>query len=497
MRRKFCDRNRIVALIITIALVVLILCIGPFDVFTHGNYCDVTELSSIGSDGFLGQVSLEDGPFTGEFTPMKRHFVGFELNLVNIPKEESGIIVVSVTDAKGKTLDSTEVDLKKITEQKWYRVYLDANLKVGTSYFYTVEAKDCSVYPCLQIVSNAYLEEENIDNGVLVGYIYAESTFSFPEKALLIILIFTIWLFCISRIQLNENNRKIVNIVVVVLMMIFGLSWNFMYNSLDNHNDENFAAFQEDSETLATGVILAEKNGISASSYGLGRFVDLRGSHKSKKMSFLTDKNWICGYSRTTPQILVSDTNLSRIAGKPGNYLQFSNGRVFQILEQEVSGNYLKLTLESDSALNYYEYGDLLEAVFLDGDMQPLETKSLSDYKSQYGLQGKIFKHLARYINENSVFGALNLLCCMAAAVTFSIIVLLVSKKYNALMGGIFFIVFLLSPWIVNFARNLYWVEFTWFIPMIVGLFCSLYIGNRKCRILSYIMAFISVLVHE
>ncbi|MBQ7284245.1 MAG: hypothetical protein IJW74_05305, partial [Oscillospiraceae bacterium] len=46
---------------------------------------------------------------------------------------------------------------------------------------------------------------------------------------------------------------------------------------------------------------------------------------------------------------------------------------------------------------------------------------------------------------------------------------------------------------IVNFARNLYWVEFTWFIPVLAGLLCSVYYDNKKIRVLSCALAFLSV----
>ena len=67
--------------------------------------------------------------------------------------------------------------------------------------------------------------------------------------------------------------------------------------------------------------------------------------------------------------------------------------------------------------------------------------------------------------------------------------------KYNLLLAVIYYLTFLLSPWIVNFARNLYWVEFTWFIPMAIGLFCSININNKICRFTSYLLAFFSILI--
>ena len=51
-----------------------------------------------------------------------------------------------------------------------------------------------------------------------------------------------------------------------------------------------------------------------------------------------------------------------------------------------------------------------------------------------------------------------------------------------------------MSPWVVNFAPNSYWVEFTWFLPMLAGLFCSINLGNKKLRLVSYAAAFAAVL---
>ena len=62
-------------------------------------------------------------------------------------------------------------------------------------------------------------------------------------------------------------------------------------------------------------------------------------------------------------------------------------------------------------------------------------------------------------------------------------------------MAVCFYATVWLSPWVVNFARNLYWVEFTWFIPMLMGLFCSIYVRKKWCRFLSYIGVFLSVMV--
>lgn len=117
------------------------------------------------------------------------------------------------------------------------------------------------------------------------------------------------------------------------------------------------------------------------------------------------------------------------------------------------------------------------------------DTGILRPYKSQYGLQGKVFRHVARYMEYDDIIPNLSFICSMATATVLVTLVWLLSKKYNIIFAGCFYVTFWLSPWIVNFARNLYWVEFTWFLPMLIGLFCAWKVENKKCRVLSYILA--------
>lgn len=112
-------------------------------------------------------------------------------------------------------------------------------------------------------------------------------------------------------------------------------------------------------------------------------------------------------------------------------------------------------------------------------------------YKAQFGLHGAVFTQLSRYIG----IGTMHLFCAFSFAVAAMLVVYLVFRQYGQLFAGVFYGVFLLSPWITNFARNLYWVEFTWFIPMAVGLFCAWKIDSKKCRWLCYAAAFLALLI--
>lgn len=100
------------------------------------------------------------------------------------------------------------------------------------------------------------------------------------------------------------------------------------------------------------------------------------------------------------------------------------------------------------------------------------------DYKSQFGLQGTIFSFL--YNKLHISINGLHLICSFILAIVLVSICYLLKEKYGKLFAIIFYIVFLLSPWVVHFGKNLYWVEFTWFLPL---LFCLLLSKTKNFKI--------------
>lgn len=106
-------------------------------------------------------------------------------------------------------------------------------------------------------------------------------------------------------------------------------------------------------------------------------------------------------------------------------------------------------------------------------------TKNLfNQYVSQFGLQGYVFSYLNNNLNID--VKVLHVFTCLFLAITLVLISYFISKKYDKLFGSIFYITFFLSPWIIAFARNLYWVPFTWFIPCLLGLLFSIYPNKKK-----------------
>lgn len=87
-----------------------------------------------------------------------------------------------------------------------------------------------------------------------------------------------------------------------------------------------------------------------------------------------------------------------------------------------------------------------LEFSVLNGDGAEMTKSGATAYKSQYGLQGTVFRHLARYMEKDEIIGNRNLICCLATSFVFAIIIVLIFEKYNILRACCFLFTFWLSP---------------------------------------------------
>ena len=285
-------------------------------------------------------------------------------------------------------------------------------------------------------------------------------------------------------------------------MMATVLCWNFMYCSFDKKN-EDFGEFQVDSETLVTGTIKAEEaktwfKNPAEHNYGLGRFYTAAGLFMDYEPLSSIAGAGSAGYAKTEPTIRIVQKKFTEQNIKDAVAVRFGNGDVFNIAKvTEIVDNesYFIVELDADRAFNPLKHGGIDQLRFIRSDGSESEPGLITAYQSQVGLQGKIYRFIARQLPfafEEKV-AALHLLNSIATAVVLTLLVILLSKKYNKILAGTFYLVFLLSPWIVNFGRNLYWVEFTWFIPMLVGLFCAMHFYDKKCRIASYIAMYASI----
>ena len=487
--------GKIIYYIATIILLAASIAIGPLDIFSHGYYYDEINIEEAYED--LGApVELAKGEYEMHFSPSRKHFAGFEILLTNQPSANSGFLYLDIENESGSRLERIKVDLSKIKNETWYKTYSNADLKKNQLYTlrFSVEKNSYAV-PALVTIDADYLSSETIDGNIALVYAYRESTFNFPTKVLFILILFSFWLYLTSSFYGKQNGRCLLSTAALFIFMACVLTWNYMFNSMDNTNTQ-FNNFQADSEALVTGPMYAELEGTGGlNGYGLGWYYNKFGSNYTNSMLPIDDENWSKGYSKTEPAIIINSNAYTRNCLIDLSEIRFENGDSFKVIGIKDDGTNIVIKLYSPRLLNPDKYGSLQNAVFINSYGIENAASSLEAYTSQFGLQGKIFRWLVRYI-PSSIGGGidkLQLLCSVATAAVFVTITLLLAVKYNFVMAGTFYFVFWLSPWVVNFARNLYWVEFTWFIPMTIGLVCSLKLDNRRWRIGCYIATFFAI----
>lgn len=156
------------------------------------------------------------------------------------------------------------------------------------------------------------------------------------------------------------------------------------------------------------------------------------------------------------------------------NIFRIGTMSTFKIFQMDSENLVRGAILRDKYNLNKSKYG-LYTIVKNNPEDNEFEVK---EYKSQVGIQGTVFAFLQNKLHFS--IRELHLLCSITLSIILVGICYLLKEKYGTLFAMIFYIVFILSPWIVYFAKNLYWVEFTWFLPL---LLCLLLEKTRKIKI--------------
>jgi len=110
-------------------------------------------------------------------------------------------------------------------------------------------------------------------------------------------------------------------------------------------------------------------------------------------------------------------------------------------------------------------------------------------YNSQYGLQVKVFAYL---YSKGFSISSLQLLVasCMAFCLSAAYLILR-ANKFSGIASAAFAFSLALGPWVIVFARNLYWVQFTWFLPpLVTALSASLVscVSINRGRAINYLL---------
>lgn len=322
------------------------------------------------------------------------------------------------------------------------------------------------------------------------------------EKLLYVIIMCSLECAVIYNSFLKHTKYKMFfrNAVLIVLMMM-PMMWNFITGQFVSGGERMFVLFQADSESLAlTEIMWNDNNEQTEDKYGLHgiQTIFLPSLTLSlEKDQGITTSEFTNGYSNTIPgAFALVNTELTKKVMADVKTVAFSDGIDYTITELEEIDDIIVVYTDCGKLLNSETDGGIRYAVFKDSSGKMVNTEMKGIYISQIGIQGKVWRALAKVLPYvNMQIGILHLICAALAALVFSAISLAIAKKYNILMAVIFYITFWLSPWTASFAKNLYWVEFTWFIPVLIGLIASIYTDNKKIRIVSYIAMFLSVFV--
>ena len=228
--------------------------------------------------------------------------------------------------------------------------------------------------------------------------------------------------------------------------------------------------------------------------YGLGEMLPYNNAGFENALTD-EEKGFVNGYSLTEKVIAVMDNEATRAVYEKGSTIIFFNGDKAKIVDSYPGDDgYLYVEYEADEiyssakqdSLKYLSiYHEETGTYRLIGEIAP--------YESQIGLQGMIFSNFSKEYTMGQMIAVYRWILAFLYAAVMVWICVEISKKYDILFGAVFYVVTLLSPWLIGYSTNLYWVEFTWFLPMLAGLLCVNHIESRKWRVISYILVMLSV----
>jgi hypothetical protein len=276
----------------------------------------------------------------------------------------------------------------------------------------------------------------------------------------------------------------------IILAGVFALQ--LVTNLLQVSDDRTFASFQRDSEALVVGKIVSERvgvpipmrdRGVARANLALGWVDGVPPSYEAGIATVLQ------GYYLLDARVPLPDVRLARVDYDGPGWVDgvFASGAGMAVAAQDRSiaryiGRYARVdgqsriiqsaTFQGNVALLRFSgpalVGDQVTSVREVAALgQPIERNVLrfNPYTSQYGLQGLSFawasEALGLTLDSMYVVTAAMLGCVLAA------LALLYARIFGLIFWAGFVACMLLSPWITNYGRNIYWVPFTWFLPAV------------------------------
>jgi hypothetical protein len=182
-----------------------------------------------------------------------------------------------------------------------------------------------------------------------------------------------------------------------------------------------------------------------------------------------TDANWNEGVARAFPGFMVGRSVVNFIKYTPGGKIRFPNGIVEAI--QDVDVNPLFMNVRLDGPIITHEFFDRK-------DSPPLQriVAEYHGYGSQIGVPGFLFSSLYKVFRVDDLNFYRGFNTTMLAAVL-AIIIGFAFSEFGMFPAGVLTVGTMVSPWLLGFAGNMYWMPWTWYAPL--ALVCLL-IGVRR-----------------
>ena len=275
--------------------------------------------------------------------------------------------------------------------------------------------------------------------------------------------------------------------LLLFLIMVITLYTGF--STYDSH-------FQADSETLVTGRLRGELENLPAGKYPLTRYQNIYGNMKDYNVKGYSDDECLSGYFKKESAFLLPNDYHNKEIIEKAVSIKDINDKEYKIRDFIKSGNYVRVNLLTDDILTEANNGKIENLKFIDQTGTPLVSSRLYDYNAQFGLQGIVFlKSAPSNLSFEKYVSKSHKVCMAILAVILAMICYLLYAKYNLLLAACFYVTFLTSPWIINFSPNLYWVEFTWFIPMLIGLWATTTDISWKYRFAVYATGLLAITI--
>lgn len=294
-----------------------------------------------------------------------------------------------------------------------------------------------------------------------------------------------------EKVLEKMKKKKYILLLVVTAILIMAVT---NHSKVFWGNNQTIKNLYWNSEYLVHDAMIMSYQPGYEYAYGLGEMIPFNNASFEYALTD-EERGFLNGYSTTEKVIAIRDCEATRYEYTVGNTMTFFNGDKADIVGVEAPGDgYLYVEYEADKIyssgkqdnLKYISiYSNLAETYMQVGEMQP--------YESQVGLQGMIFSSFPKEFTMDQMMDLYRWILAFSYAIVMTLICYQIYKKYNALFAVVFYVVTLLSPWLIGYSTNLYWVEFTWFIPMLAGLICANNIHSRKMRILSYVLVMLGV----